>query len=126
MLFFILTAILYGVEPRTERYPARTRVRVNTRQGVRIVSPRCVIEFLVRLDYLLFGLSRTLGVARGLRSDREPCLERKRNTIGPRVWLGPTHTPPLTRIRIQALSLRTTVRLMLSSGQVRFTVSTVG
>ncbi len=38
MLFFILTAILYGVDPRTERYP------------------RGVIEFLVRLDDLLFGL----------------------------------------------------------------------
>jgi hypothetical protein len=56
MLFFILTAILYGVDPRTERYPAGTRVRVKTCPGVRIVWPRGVIEFLVRLDDLLFGL----------------------------------------------------------------------
>ena len=84
-MLFILTAILYGVDPRTERYPAGARVRVSTCQGVRIVSPRGVIEFLVRLDDLLFGLSRILGVARSLLSDREPCLERKalRNTIRP-------------------------------------------
>ena len=85
MLFFILTAILYGVDPRTERYPAGTRVRVSTCQGVRIVSPRGVIEFLVRLDDLLFGLQSDFG-RRSEPAERPRALlgaKALRNTMGP-------------------------------------------